>query len=45
MNDGGCPELVGYGGLPFAREEEIVPQLEVLVKNYEMFQGLIVVPK
>jgi glycosyltransferase involved in cell wall biosynthesis len=44
LNDGGHPELVGYGGLPFNNVDEILPQLEVLVENYEMFQNLIVVP-
>ncbi len=43
-NDGGHPELVGYGGLPFSDEEEIVPQLERLAANYEMLQRLITVP-
>lgn len=44
LNDGGHPELVGYGGLAFNDEEEILPQLEKLVEDYESFQGLIVVP-
>jgi glycosyltransferase involved in cell wall biosynthesis len=43
-NDGGHPELVGYGGLPFVDQEEIVPQLEKLAANYDMFQRLIAVP-
>lgn len=43
-NDGGHPELVGYGGLPFADQEEIFPQLERLASNYDMFQRLITVP-
>jgi glycosyltransferase involved in cell wall biosynthesis len=43
LNDGGHPELVGYGGLPFEIEDEIFPQLEKLVENYESFQRLIVV--
>ncbi|MEX5215251.1 MAG: glycosyltransferase [Nitrospiraceae bacterium] len=43
-NDGGHPELVGYGGLPFTEREEIVPQLEKVAENYEMFQRLIAVP-
>lgn len=45
LNDGGHPELVGSGGLPFSNNEEILPQLERLIENYEMFQNLIVVPK
>lgn len=44
LNSGGHPELVSYGGLPFNHEEEIFPQLEILVENYEMFQNLITVP-
>jgi glycosyltransferase involved in cell wall biosynthesis len=43
-NDGGHPELVGYGGLPFSSEEEILPQLERIVTHYDMFQRLIAVP-
>lgn len=43
-NDGGHPELVGYGGLAFSDREEIIPQLEVMASNYELFQRLIVVP-
>jgi glycosyltransferase involved in cell wall biosynthesis len=45
LNDGGHPELVGYGGLPFRAEEEILPQLDRLVESYESFQKLIVVSK
>lgn len=44
LNDGGHPELVGYGGLGFKTKEDIIPQLESLVENYEMFQNLIIVP-
>lgn len=43
-NDGGHPELVGFGGLPFDRVEEIPGQLERLVDDYETFQRLIVSP-
>ncbi len=43
FDDGGHPELVGQGGLPFKEEDEIFPQLEKLVENYETFQRLIVV--
>lgn len=45
LNDGGHPELVGYGGLPFNNEQEILPSLERLVENYESFQNLIVVSR
>lgn len=44
LNDGGHPELVGQGGLPFNSPEEIPAQLEKLVTNYTMFQNLITVP-
>lgn len=44
LDDGGHPELVGHGGLPFTTREKIIPQLEKLVENYELFQSLIVVP-
>jgi glycosyltransferase involved in cell wall biosynthesis len=43
-NDGGHPELVGYGGLPFVDQEEILPQLDRIAANYDMFQRLIAVP-
>ena len=43
-NDGGHPELVSYGGLSFNDHEEILPQLEQIAANYDMFQRLIVVP-
>ncbi len=45
LNDGGHPELVGSGGLPFDSNDQILPQLDRLVENYEMFQNLIVVSK
>lgn len=38
------PEVVGYGGLPFREESEILPQLDRLVGEYEAFQRLITVP-
>lgn len=43
-NDGGHPELVGYGGLPFVDQEEILPQLDRIAAHYDMFQRLIAVP-
>jgi glycosyltransferase involved in cell wall biosynthesis len=43
VNDGGHPELVAYGGLPFEHQDEIFPQLEKLVEDYETFQRLITV--
>lgn len=43
LNDGGHPELVGNGGIPFERQDEIFSHLERLVENYEMFQKLIVI--
>jgi len=44
FDDGGHPELVGYGGLPFSDVGEILSQLDILVGNYEMFQSAIAVP-
>jgi glycosyltransferase involved in cell wall biosynthesis len=41
LADGGHPELVGYGGLPFSKQEELPEALECLVDNYEMFQSLV----
>ena len=43
LNDGGHPELVGYGGLPFESKSDILPQLEEIVDNYQMYQRLIAV--
>jgi glycosyltransferase involved in cell wall biosynthesis len=45
LRDGGHPELVGSGGLAFRDEDEILPQLERLVEQYESFQRLLVVPR
>jgi len=45
FDDGGHPELVGMGGLPFTHDEDIIPALERLVQDYEIFQNLITVPK
>ena len=44
LNDGGHPELVGSGGLPFESNEEILPQLERITNNYQIFQNLITTP-
>ncbi|MEJ2750552.1 MAG: glycosyltransferase [Anaerolineae bacterium] len=41
LNDGGHPELVGYGGVPFNEREEILPQLDKLAANYQLYQNLI----
>lgn len=45
FDDGGHPELVGTGGLPFKHDEDIMPALDRLVREYEIFQSLITVPK
>ncbi len=45
FNDGGHPELVGQGGLPFTQQEEILGQLDKLVEEYETFSALIAVPE
>ncbi len=42
-DDGGHPELVSYGGLPFSVQEEIPGRLESLVSHYGSFQRLITV--
>lgn len=41
LNDGGHPELVRSGGLPFHSPEDFLPALRVLTDNYEVFQQLI----
>jgi glycosyltransferase involved in cell wall biosynthesis len=38
------PEVVGYGGLPFQDESQILPQLDALVADYDAFRRLIAVP-
>lgn len=43
LNSGGHSELVSYGGLPFNDIDEIFPQLNKLVENYEIFQKLITI--
>lgn len=43
LNDGGHPELVGSGGLPFTECEEIPAQLDRLTADYASFQRLIAV--
>jgi hypothetical protein len=44
LHDGGHPELVGYGGLPFTDTTDILAQLDTLVDHYPMVQNLIAVP-
>lgn len=44
IKDGGHPELVGVGGLPFLSERDILPALDRLVHSYELFQEVIRVP-
>jgi glycosyltransferase involved in cell wall biosynthesis len=44
LNEGGHAELVGYGGLGFSEKEEILPLLDRLVRNFELFQKLIYIP-
>ncbi len=45
FNDGGHPELVRYGGLPFNNRDEILPQLNKLTANYQLYQNLITTQK
>jgi glycosyltransferase involved in cell wall biosynthesis len=40
-NDGGHPEIVQVGGLPFEKREEIPERLERLITNYHQFQSVI----
>jgi len=40
-NDGGNPELVGYGGLPFDDERDVLPRLDRLVAGHDSFQAMI----
>jgi glycosyltransferase involved in cell wall biosynthesis len=41
LNDGGHPEIVGLGGLPFEKREEIPGQLERIITHYQQFQSVI----
>src|SRR5690606_12859739 len=45
LDDGGHPELVGQGGLPFHGPDDLLAQLDCLVEHYESFQRLITVSK
>ncbi|MCI5222496.1 MAG: glycosyltransferase [Candidatus Electrothrix sp. AR4] len=40
-NDGGNPELVSFGGLPFNGEEDVLSKLDRLAKNVISFQRVI----
>ena len=40
-NEGGNPELVSFGGLPFTGEGDFCRQLDRIVKNYSLFESLI----
>ena len=40
-DDGGNPELVSFGGLPFKDELDILEKLDRLAVNYESFSHLI----
>ncbi len=44
LDEGGHPELVRFGGLPFHSHEDFLSALEILTENYETFQALIAVP-
>lgn len=44
-DDGGHPELVSTGGLPFRTEREIFDQLEKISDNYHFFRNMITVSK
>lgn len=40
-DDGGNPELVSFGGLPFNDESDVLAQLDRLANNYKRYQRLI----
>jgi glycosyltransferase involved in cell wall biosynthesis len=40
-NDGGSPELVRFGGLPFQGRDDVLSQLDRIVEFYESFQSVI----
>ncbi|MGB7338018.1 MAG: glycosyltransferase [Phototrophicaceae bacterium] len=42
FNDGGHPELVKFGGLPFEGEDDVLIQLDRLAEHYDLFKALIV---
>lgn len=43
LDDGGHPELVKFGGLPFHSFNDFLPALGILTENYQAFQALITV--
>jgi glycosyltransferase involved in cell wall biosynthesis len=43
-DDGGHPELVGQGGLPFRDEHDVLGQLDRLVEEYPSFQAVVAPP-
>lgn len=45
LNSGGHPELVRGGGLPFETVDEILPQLDRLVADYDAFQARVSIPR
>lgn len=40
-NDGGNPELVQWGGLPFEGEEDVLPRLEALVRDLDHYRAAV----
>ena len=40
-NDGGNPELVSFGGIPFTNEEDVLKRLDRLADNVASFERLI----
>lgn len=44
LNDGGHPEIVGHGGLPFTGEADVLTQLEELTIDLDMHRRLITAP-
>ena len=40
-DEGGHPEMVGFGGLPFTADEQILPRLGELVRDYATFAAAV----
>ena len=40
-DEGGHPEMVGFGGLPFHENEDILPRLAEITHDYKVFAGVV----
>ena len=45
IDDASHAELVGQGGLPFSQPEEVLPQLELLVRDYDRYRAAVRAPR